>query len=141
MEIVAEDITRLVLGSRNIDRMREEIKLVVSAVLGLTSKYGKKLPYIMFPSESERCTWVVECSKTGKGGYFAYCNLRCSPLNQGRLVKCAYVSKYPNFEIACEDVQVIYEDLPNFLQGMINCFPELLSRLAPLLKASLVKFN
>lgn len=140
----------LVRGSDNINKMRSEIKMVITMVLGLVdSKTIEK--YLNFDEQGATyfraldCEWILSWELKGKQEDMCISGIGLSLLDNSRIDTSVFlwnVSDVSFFTkiIPCnlDKVQMVYEALPVFVNGMLKTFPYLTERLEPFFKASKV---
>ena len=141
-------VRRLVVGSKTIDRMRQEINeinSVVSTVLNLVTKkheieswhgeFSKRFQIkTLWSPDFPGCEWYFvrndDGPHPGKGYFEAEC---CLNIGFG---ETRFKREFGKFEISHRHVQQVYESLPLFIDGMRSLFPFLEDYWQPLLDAA-----
>jgi len=136
----SKGLTReLIVGSKAIDRMREEISSIVSMVVGMvSSRYVTewrtlvKGPDIIAFNSSE-CEWKIHILKNQC--LSVYCGLINSPIDY---VVYFYMTTPPHgtTTIKLQYVKKVHDALPVFIEGMVKTFPFLTERWQPVLDAA-----
>jgi len=134
-------VEQLLKGSRNIDHMRKDIHETVSMIIGFVKLCGSiKIATEVNFTTNDYC-WTI------KTGFQASTNR----LDWSTFVKC-YIRKHGSLtslreaysstdisSLRMEDVQSVHENLQILVDGVIEFFPELNSKLESILKASETK--
>jgi hypothetical protein len=121
---------QIILGSKNIDRMRVEIIQVVNTMIGF-------LRYIRFGGgtqtyeyTSNECTWRLTVDLNGFHSGKQMLTLEC-------WLKDGAEAVYTSFNIIrLEDVERVHRQLPLLVDELIREFPDLQRMLKPLVDAS-----
>ena len=130
MTMVSMDqIQEMLVGSRVLNRMKEEIDTTVSFVLGMVSK--KDMSRFRFNDvvcEFTTSTLRWEVTK----------NKRVFSVNvwDAKIVDRQIFNDWGANQIPMGYIQLVYEDLPQLLTHLVELFPSLNERFSPLLKAS-----
>lgn len=123
-------VRKLIAGSQAIDRMRQEINLVVKLVLGLVTEHAFFMEFrsgtLKIQHPTLHLAWLVRTCHSG-----LYGQLWISP---GRLDEF-YSSLVPN-RLSMGNVETVHSALPFFVLGMLRTFPALKEGLRPLLDAT-----
>ena len=133
-------VPRLVVGSETIDRMRREINLVVSTVLGFVymkheSKFSNKFRIeTLWSPGFAHCRWYFVENYGNPNPGKSYFEVECS-LNIG-FGEARFKRGYGKFDISHFHVQRVYESLPLFVDGMRKLFPFLEDYWQPLVDAA-----
>ena len=127
---------RLVKGSQNIDRMKNEVEQVVQMIIGFTIRCdsARHKDEISETFESEQCQWTVNGSVNifdhSKSTITVECWVR------GRFGAKAYSSQRNSYPFHTEAAQCVFEGLPVFVEGMLRVFPELREKIEPFMNAA-----
>ncbi len=147
-------VQQIFKGSRNINKMKEDVIYLVSMVFGLLGEIpeiGEGLPKLN--GESEKIRYVVPIGNT------KYCSWSMETIEKKPTVTCvvrltyddrkikgcnnwitAYVSGYTVNQIPSNYIQDVFDGLPSFIEGMISRYPYLERRLKPFIRASGIRF-
>lgn len=131
--------TQIVLGSREIDRMKEEIAIVINTITGLLRDSGIHTtePRIEFSIGS--CRWDYMLGKQESGHHMT---VRCfrpdatDRINNGMSCCLVFDGAYQGMRLQYADVGYVYTQMDAFAQEMIVQFPVLEKRLKPLIEAA-----
>jgi len=115
-------VRNMVEGQKNLDRMKEEINTVTSVLLGLANDFLETYTCIEIPSKN--CLWKLQEYRSG-----LICNgeLDCRvysmylPTVDGRYK----LNPKSKFSLALKHVELVYNDLPIFLERIFQKFPQL----------------
>jgi hypothetical protein len=130
------------VGSKNIDRMREEVKQFTNMLVGLIHAVGRSgASTIKFDHtfQSDRCKWIL---KGTTGSFYTDDNkieVECWEMigkNCG-IVYCPFTN---NINFHTDYVQMVHENLHVLLEGVRGILPDIEEKWASILKASDVKF-
>jgi len=125
---------QLVQGSKNIDRMKAEIWMVVQMILGFLKDYTDVKMKMEF--ENDNSSWHVRYSR-GKYCYMVECWVRPFLGSTGWRTAFSPLVFRVNWSVYdFESVEKVYDNLHVFVEGMLREFPELKQKIAPILKAS-----
>jgi hypothetical protein len=128
-----EITTALLNGSRNIDKMREEIRQLISMVIGFTLKSlenGERFEGT-FTSTDYEYEWTIFLKK----GCVSSPEIKCWKKNSGDKPLLEYTSDR-RISIYTDNVQAVYESLPLFVEGMMKNFPHITEEWQFLIDAS-----
>lgn len=133
-------ISNLLNGSLNLDRMRKEIDTLLALVMGqVRSIYKVKSDHAReFRSQSNSGRWFIYRDiKKHSDNEYSY-RVHCLAVG-GQ--KCLF-SQWANqkFSISAEEVQGIYDTLPDFLELVLREFPLVEEAWKPLISASEIIF-
>lgn len=133
-----EIVRKLVVGQQNLDLMKREIYMVVNLFIGLL-RYERscwdKDDTFVFESEATRWQlWVVE--STSLNPEFA---LGCD-LKLGKGSVSAFAINWNHIEMRLNQIEKVYDELPTFIDGIIQTFPGVADRIKPILKAAERRF-
>ena len=134
-------VAQLVQGSKNIDCMKAEIWMVVQMILG----FVRVLETTDLEFGTDQCKWGVHLIGQSKKdreanmwreSHRAECLIRILPGSEGGHTAFSpnYIGNWAGNSL--KDVEVVYDSLPTFVEGMLREFPELEQKIAPILKAS-----
>lgn len=117
---------QLLRGSENIDLMRKRIVQVLSMIFGLIypvcdKKNWQPKDVAGLHIDGPGCEWVVRVGQTGRRLYVLYV-CYCFEDDETML----FSTDGPFCPICTEDVQIVYESLDAFVEGMIKEFPMVL---------------
>lgn len=129
-----ETVQRLIQGSRNLNRMKEEIQLVIGMIIELIPEITK-VGCGDFAFGTETCRWEVK-SESRPGRHFM---IRCL-LQRGHIVELGYSSQR-EVPFYAKYVQRVYEELPVLVGEMFREYPELEIKLLYLINASYATFG
>ena len=124
-------VEQLLAGSRNMDRMRKEIDLIVSMMLGIISEYSLGDQPTVFSSSS--CKWTISLQRQNM---CAHCDIICCI---GGEEDCLTPYAYCNWEPRDTKsylVQHVHESLSVLVNGIAEAFPDAKVRWQPLLNAA-----
>lgn len=130
-------VESLLAGSDNLNFMRKKIHRCVSTVLGFASdeidamNIARGLPKVFHATKGN---WELRMWRSFVSVHYYY--------GLGRQELCCWDS-YHKEPLSLHDasVEIIYDDLPAFVEGMRNLFPSLEQRWEHLLRASKKKFD
>ena len=130
--------SQLLQGSRNIDRMKEEIVQLVSMILGALNRLDNLpdfIPTTRFVCND--CYWTIERSFRNKdfSATRVYCAIGRGNSNEGTFSCGQGITSFDN-----EYVKITHEHLSLFVEGMFGTFPGLREKMAFLIDASIVAF-
>lgn len=114
----------LISGQRNIDRMRDSTKQLVTMLIGLMKSCVTKKEFsgnISSPDNQITWFWFSVTEVIG-----IRCRVRSEP--------CAYTDVTPNTPL--QIVEDVYVALPLLVEGLCKDFPQLVGLFTPLTKAS-----
>jgi len=134
---------RLLLGSRNIDRMRSEITATVAMILGLLEKREDCTLSETFNEEFSFTggMWLAKGGiRRSIGGNVIDSNVCVECWLRHTGVRLEYSSQKGGVQLHVGSVQDVYEALPSFIEGMQRVRPDLENKLRLFLRASDVKF-
>jgi hypothetical protein len=134
---------KLIRGSHNIDRMRAEIDQVVRMIVGLLEKHYLGL----LNPKAEAIPFGVDLSYGVKGWQVnATFNPRKPQHNRFFVGYWLDTSSQPYYTVIerkdpttylkTEDVALVYQALPEFVEGIMNKYPNIASKLQPFICAS-----
>jgi hypothetical protein len=137
----AQTVENIINGSRNIDEMRKRINETIKLVKGLTKFCDGGLHDKPYEKGLQFSNGIITWHIVWGGSY----SLQFNP--KGYFVTCGHSlgSAMPLYDDTRSDkpnynyVQIVYENLHVFVDGMIKAFPEIEENLKPILKASKVK--
>ncbi len=132
---MTKDIAQKLLhGSREIDRMRQEIIQVGMMTLGLVSP--KKEGVLEVPRGSSPCTWKleIETRETGSDYYGYNIDLLCNSKESGLLL-FAKRHHLPVWMLT-KDVVTVHSSMDSFVDGMIKLFPEIEQKIQVFLRSA-----
>lgn len=140
-----EVVTRLIRGSHNIDRMRKEIKEIVSIIMGCVRPHlpvnfyvgGEQFEF-KFLSSSGVSWWGFANRGPGNYEYQVYCSFETG---NEKLKVYIMVSGRVLDEVAAVNVQRVYDSLDVFVEGILKQLPSLQNEMKPLIDASFVTFG
>lgn len=138
MNINNEVLQKLIKGSQNIDRMREEIDLVINGVLGLIHKpswSGKPSSPIIEEIKIDDRVWTIQIN-VPNGRVWKDDLIACTVPVGNHMIPI-----YSTLETECscvrlENVQMIYGDLPKLVNWIAYRLSDLEPRLQHLLNAA-----
>jgi hypothetical protein len=129
-----EVVTRLLLGSQNIDRMRQEIKQVIGLIMSCIKNNRLKEPLEGNNTQLKFDNWIFQ-------------------MNSGGWIEIRYDSKRISYstiifsnlahqeqKILTQDVEHVYASLPTLVENLHILFPGLEQALRPTIDASRVTF-
>ncbi len=147
MKIITADsrllTTRLIAGSKNINRMREETKQAVQTLIGLLKKaLGKKVP----EWDDQPVTWaqpLKEQAYKSPDGTMLW-RIFTGASSGDPVITCYRIRGKETAQIyssiantvTLQDTQAVFEGLPVLVQGMFQSFPILQNLCDPFIKAS-----
>ena len=120
---------RLIRGSQNIDKMRTEIRVVVSILIGQANGLG------IYPDGRSCCfnfgtvLWKFQVN-----------DMSCFIADSGNPNAPVYSSSCGGIgSLRTDQVQTVYESLPAFIEAVFKKYPELKEKFGPLLRAAQVQ--
>ena len=133
-----EITSRLVRGSRNIDRMKDEVDELVRLVIcfALSGDRGGIRTKGCNSFETALRVWHIFWDVPAQDADNFSMRVECWVRYKSNSQTIAYDSGCtPSF---CDPdmVQTVYEGLPVFVEGMLRLFPDLADKWAPLIKAA-----
>ena len=141
-------VRQLLDGSAEIDRMRKEIDLTISILMGfihperMTRKLKNNVSHIFLgianPKDYHgKAHWIISGESQSDG------------VSSKPMVECMVGDNHSHpdyqwphsekFQMALRHVQVVYESLPVFVEGMAREFPQLSDDCQPLINAAVAK--
>lgn len=132
-----ELVYHIIRGKKNLKRMKKEIYALVTLILRLIPT---ERPHWhdgdTWQSTSEHFAWELKVEGNHNPVRFSFMYQR--RIRSGLVT--AFTIDRRNIQMTWDEIEMIYEDLPNFLSSMINYFPGLQDQLKPFLKASEKQF-
>ncbi len=135
-------VQQILQGSKNIDRMRKEIRTFLLMIVGLIDKedFEKWTDYgtIARPAGNTKenpfcCWWIIGSYQNTRPTF------RCQIEGCGDICGKEHFD-YGKEEIPAEFVQQVYGSLPFLLKTMVETFPKLREKVQLFLKATEVQF-
>jgi hypothetical protein len=115
---------KLLHGSKEIDRMKQEIIQVVMMTLGFVSP--KKEGTVKVPSGTSPCQWTLEfrTRETGSDYYGYDIDVFCHSKESGAKL-FGKRTELPMMNMPAKDVLAVHESLDAFVSGVVELFPEI----------------
>ena len=138
MNINNEVLQKLIKGSQNIDRMREEIDLVINGVLGLIHRpswSGKSSSPIIEEIEIDDRVWTIQIN-VPNGRVWKDDLIVCTTPVGNHMIPIYSTREKECSEVKFENVQVVYGDLAKVVNLIAYRIPGLEARLKHLLNAA-----
>jgi hypothetical protein len=125
MNINNEALQKLIKGSRNIDRMKEEIKLVVDGIIEFCNDSNEAEARFEKEFETNNYRWIIN-ALPHTDRFKCEWAIRCFPKGKDFPDMSIYQHR-PNAKIwhsvKLENVQVVYQQLGEFVCFMTSQFP------------------
>jgi len=148
VKVDAEMVERLLHGSRNLDRMKADIRSLVESLIGLvwltkskslwlTCTLRFECGFIFINECDNELSWRVQGFKLE--GERVGIEIECVLSKEGSEVKI-YSSRNSKINMGCHLIQPVYESLPVLVNGLITGFPGIREKMEILFRASMVKF-
>jgi hypothetical protein len=133
-----EIVQKLIAGSQNIDRMREEVKQFTNMLIGLIHAVGRSgASKIKFDHEfkSDQCKWIL---KGMTGSFYTDDNkieVECWEMigESSAIMYCPFTN---NINFHADNVQMVWENLHVLLEGVRKVLPEIEEKYASFVKAA-----
>lgn len=136
---------KLLIGSREIDRMKEEIKAVVGMVIGLVTdpdlvawKRGFSTGMSDRAFYSPSCEWLIMPHAEYEYSISVECWTKKPNFPSSSKTKACAFSSAPHADLflVSREARKVHAGLSVFVEGMIKTFPTLLDKLWPFLDAA-----
>lgn len=123
-------VTQIIVGSNNLNQMRDEIKLVVGTILSMIHS-GE---FLDFPNQSiefrtPHGSWVI-ARKEGATLWARF-------IIEGRAWFEQHQDSTPPTAFSLPRIRIVHSYLPALLEGVLDTFPEVGGRLQPILDAAI----
>jgi len=124
-------VEQLLRGSENIDRMKKEVECVVRMVIGFANRRVSLWQDFEVEFDSPTCLWKVQRTE-----YSNTLEVECHLHKSYGL--CSVYTNTTHFTsfFHLEEVQVVWQDLSTFVEGMATTLPALNEDWKPLLDAA-----
>lgn len=140
------EIDQLIRGSKNMDRMQQEIDLFVKLIAYFLTHtapgnfYTHKNPYVF---DNDGCRWVIDLTLHDTRGVIEG-KIKCLMANQNNGWFLVYqydcIKKVTNQQITIWKIKEIYETLPKFEEQLRQEFYGWTPTIKPFIEASKIKF-
>lgn len=131
---------QIVVGSREIGRMKNEILIVINTITGLIDESDKtsgnvRIRFEVGTNEWSYESWPKQRNDTGLIVRSFCTDVAAKDAFQMRVRMICY-GTHENFRLRYEDAESVYRELDAFVDGMMNAIPSLKTKLKPLLDAA-----